>query len=132
MVREHQGSRTETRRDGGQLLIDIWKARSLGIVSLLAGRDQALAEWRAFLLEAELPRKCSLYVVDNSGRADFRRRAFDAAEEVAVARGLERLELRVVGTPYVPVLGEPYLSRERHLHVARLYAAVLPQVREDL
>jgi glycosyltransferase involved in cell wall biosynthesis len=132
LMRQHENSRMGSRAKERQLFQDIWKARSLAIVTLLAGRQTTLPIWEEFLLGAELPPKTSLYVVDNSGSPEFHHRALAACDRIAGERGLRHMDLTASGTPYEPRPGEPYLTRERHLHVARLYGSVLPRVREDL
>ncbi|MBV9282264.1 MAG: glycosyltransferase, partial [Chloroflexi bacterium] len=123
LMRTHPHSRTQGMARAGQLEATIWRARSLAIVSLLAGRDDLLGQWLSFLLEAELPAKAALYVVDNSGRPEFTRRAYDAGLTVAEKRRLSHLDFVTVGSPYRSSREEPYFVRERHLHVAQLYAS---------
>jgi hypothetical protein len=128
MMRRHRGQ----RHRGSALLTNIWRARSLAIVSLLAGRDDTLAGWASFLLEAELPPRTALYVVDNSGRPEFTRKAFDTCQEIAASRHLSHLDFASLGRAYRPAAGESWFAAARHLHVARLYASVVPRAREDL
>jgi hypothetical protein len=131
-MRDHANGRlNQLRREGG-VFTDIWSARSLGIVSLLAGRASTLERWTQFLLTAELPPKAALYVVDNSGNANFTHRAWDSCMRIAVQRGLSHFDYSIVGEPYKPDTSEVYLTKRRHLHVAGLYAGVLPRVIEDL
>jgi hypothetical protein len=115
-----------------RVLTELWRARSLGVVSLLAGRDETFERWVNFLLNAELPSKTALYVVDNSGRPEFTRKALDACQRIASIRGLPHMSFIPIGQVYQPALAEPYLEKCRHLHVARLYAAMFPRVTEDL
>jgi hypothetical protein len=128
LMRAHPGRR---QREGG-LLTDVWRARSLAVVSLLAGRDDTFARWRDFLFEAELPPRTALYVVDNSGRPEFTRTAFETCQAIVQSRRLAHLDFALLGRSYSPAPLEQYFVRERHLHVARLYASVLPRVQEDL
>jgi hypothetical protein len=132
LARNHSDSRMSERRREAGILNDLWKARSLGIVSLLAGRDDTFARWAEFLLHAELPPKTALYVVDNSGRAEFMGKAFDACQRIADERRMLHLDFSCLGQAYRPADSEPYLERRRHQHVASLYAAVFPRVGEDL
>ncbi|TCO61149.1 hypothetical protein [Actinocrispum wychmicini] len=111
---------------------DLWHARSLGIVSLLAGRHSTSARWEHFLLNAELPAKTALYVVDNSGSREFTAHVYAACERIAVARGLNHVDVGVTGQPYQMTPGQSYLDRGRNVHVAGLYSSVFPRVREDL
>jgi len=86
VMRQHDGRRTQARiRDSGRLT-DLWQARTLAIVSLLAGRASTYERWENFLDTAELPRHTSLYVVDNSGDAAFTRRVHQTAHELGVTR----------------------------------------------
>jgi hypothetical protein len=132
MMRVHPGSRSAAQNQDNGRLNNVWRARSLAIVSLLAGRDSTFPIWEEFLLEADLPPKTALYVVDNSGSPDFTARAFAACNRVAAERGFSHIDFRSTGSHYEPTLGEPYMSRGRHLHIARLYGEVIPRVREDL
>lgn len=133
LMREHDnGRRSAARRRTGPLLTHLWRARSLGIVSLLAGRTSTFDRWRRFILTAELPPRTSLYVVDNSGDRSFSRRAYDAAMSIAAERKLDHLDFAVSGKPHPPHTHEDYLTKRRHLHVAQLYATALPRVTEDL
>jgi hypothetical protein len=132
VMRQHPASRSEVSgRDGGRRT-DQWQARSLAIVSLLAGRASTYERWEAFLHTAELPRHTALYVVDNSGDAEFTRRVQRTCQELAVDRHLDHVSLSVRPDRYRGREDEPYFVRERHLHIARLYAGLLPKVAEDL
>jgi hypothetical protein len=133
VIREHSRDRLTTRRlREGSTLTHIWRARSLAIVSLMAGRAALLDRWTRFLLEAELPPRTALYVLDNGGDARFSARLREAALTVAAQRGLTHVDIAAAGAPYVGQTGERYLTKARHLHIASLYAATLPRVREDL
>jgi Glycosyl transferase family 2 len=130
--REHAASRTVAReRDGGRQA-DLWQVRSVAIVSLLAGRTSTYQRWERFLHEAELPRHTALYVVDNGENAEFTRRVHRTCQELAETRRLDHVSLAVRPSRYAERPGEGYFARPRHLHVARLYASVLPTVSEDL
>ncbi|MFB7665285.1 hypothetical protein ACFC1R_15205 [Kitasatospora sp. NPDC056138] len=111
---------------------DAWQKRSLAVVSLHAGRESTFSKWEEVLLKAELPARTSLYVVDNSRDPEFTERLRAASVGIQAARGLEHLDFTVDGTVYQPSPDEWYLKRERNLHVARLYASVLPRIKEDL
>ncbi len=132
VMRQHAASRSEARaRDGGRGT-DLWQARSLAIVSLLAGRTSTYERWESFLRTAELPRHTALYVVDNSGNAEFTRRVHQTCQGLAADRRLDHVSLSVRPDRYIGPHDEPYFVRERHLHIARLYAGLLPKVSEDL
>ena len=131
VMRQHATSRMETRaRDGGRLS-DLWHARSLAIVSLLAGRTSTYERWETFLGTAELPRHTALYVVDNGGNADFTRRVHQSCQALAAARQLDHVSISVRPDRYVGPDDEPFAT-ERHRHVASLYSGLLPRVGEDL
>jgi glycosyltransferase involved in cell wall biosynthesis len=129
VMREHERGR---RRRDRSALNSLWRARSLGIVSLLAGRTSTLDRWTRFLLTAELPARTGLYIVDNSGDSNFTRRVYETCMLIASQRKLSHLDVAVSGRPYKLNSYEPYLTKGRHLHVAQLYAAVLPRMTEDL
>ncbi len=121
----------ETRaRDGGRRS-DLWQARSLAIVSLLAGRTSTYERWEKFLYTADLPRHTALYVVDNSGDAEFTRRVHQTCQALAAGRQLDHVTISIRPDRYVGRDDEPFVD-ERHLHIARLYADLLPTVGEDL
>jgi glycosyl transferase family 2 len=120
------------RHRASSLRTNIWRARSLAIVSLLAGRDDTFDRWAGFVLEAELPPRTALYVVDNGGRPEFTRMAFDTCQRITAARHLTHLDYGSVGSRYDGAPGESWFAEGRHRHVARLYASVLPRVGEDL
>jgi hypothetical protein len=132
LMRVHSESRAQKQHSNGGVLADLWRARSLAVVSLLAGRDETFGRWVNFLLHAELPSKTALYVVDNSGRPDFTRMAFDACQRIASMRGLSHVTFASSGQAYQAAPSELYLEKRRHLHIARLYASVFPRVIEDL
>jgi hypothetical protein len=91
VMRQHATSRMETRaRDGGRLS-DLWQARSLAIVSLLAGRTSTYERWEKFLYTADLPRHTALYVVDNGGDAEFTRRVHQTCQALAAGRQLDHV-----------------------------------------
>ncbi|SHG27410.1 hypothetical protein [Streptoalloteichus hindustanus] len=120
--------------DGSEAVLahDRWQARSLAVVSLHAGREATFPRWERFLSNADLPRKTSLYVVDNSGRRDFTTRIHDACSRIAETRGLTHVDVSVNTTTYQPRPDDDHMARGRNLQVARLYTSLLPRVREDL
>ena len=134
VMRDLGFSRTRRSQASGDDLDDIWRSRSLGIVTLIAPRAATFERWHRFLHAADLPPKTSLYVVDNTGSEAFGARIVDACRDLQAARGLRSVEFIAAGVPYT----SPSLRRsagddpERHRHVARLYQSVLPRVREDL
>jgi hypothetical protein len=131
MMRVHFDGRIQEQSREGKSAHASWEARTLAIVTLLAGRSRSFDCWKTFLLNGELPPKTALYVVDNSGDSEFCRRAFDECQRIATERSLTHLDFVSVGRPYRGDPAEGYLTRERHQHVARLYASVLPRVTED-
>jgi glycosyltransferase involved in cell wall biosynthesis len=137
IMRVHSGSRSQTCHRQDRTLYHLWQARSLAIVSLLAGRENVFDRWLQFLLHAELPPKASLYVIDNSGRSEFNRMAFDACYRIAKERGLVHLDFSTFGQAYPAEWpGAEFnldeLVRRRHLHVAQLYNLLFPRISEDL
>lgn len=131
LMREHGDSRRpRVRKRDGALLTDIWRARSLGIVSLMAERESTLDRWKRFLLTAELRPNTGLYVVDYSASPRFARRLYDACELIAVRRSLTQLDVAATGRPFRIEPTDPHLTKSRHLHVARLYAEALMRMTE--
>jgi hypothetical protein len=100
----------------------------------IAGRrDDTLNRWIQFLQSAEFPAKTSLYVVDkNSGRPEFTQKAWAACMQLSINRSFSHLDFAPTGSPYQPKDREPYFVKGRHLHVAKLYAGILPRIAEDL
>jgi hypothetical protein len=131
-MRVHPTSRTQECIRSGQRQRDLWQVRSLGIVSLLAGRTSTYDRWERFLHEAELPRHTGLYLVDNSADQGFGRRVQQTARELAAARHLDHVSVLVRPRRYNSAHEDGYFYRPRHLHIAQLYAQVLPTVTEDL
>lgn len=132
VMRQHSTSRSAASARDGSDRADLWQARSLAIVSLLAGRTSTYERWENFLNTAELPRHTALYVVDNSGNAEFAHRVHQTGQELATKRQLDHVSISVRPDRYAGQDDEPYFVRERHLHIARLYAGLLPRVSEDL
>jgi len=130
--REHPASRTAASKRNGGPAADLWQARSLAIVSLLAGRNSTYDRWERFLRTAQLPRHAALYVVDNGGDPAFSSRVRRTCGELSASGRLEQVSVSVRPQRYTGQANEGYFTRQRHLHIARLYADVLPTVREDL
>jgi hypothetical protein len=131
VMRQHADTRIKTRARNGGHLFDLWQARSLAIVSLLAGRISTYGRWEHFLRMAELPRHTALYVVDNSGNVEFTHQVHQTCQELATLRELDHVSISVQPSPYVGRDDESFVT-ERHLHIARLYSSLLPKVNEDL
>ena len=131
IMRAHSGSMTASTRSGS-MLTTLWKARSLAVVTILSGHDERLARWTNFLLNAELPAKTALYVVDNGGSPDFTEMVYKAGQHIAEARALTHLD--VVGQH--PFRGRTVstasFTKGHQFHSAPFYATLLPRVAEDL
>lgn len=131
VMRQHDGRRAQARTLDGGRLADLWQARTLAVVSLLAGRASTYERWEKFLATADLPRHTSLYVVDNSGDAAFTRRVHQTAAELGGARQFDQVSISVQPDRFAGNEHEPFAA-DRHRHVAALYAGLLPRVVEDL
>jgi hypothetical protein len=129
-VRSSSSAQEDSRND--QRWRNLWRLRSIGIVSLLAGRISTYERWEGFLHTAELPRHTGLYLVDNSGDPDFGSRVQHSARELATARHLDHVCVLVRPRRYDTSREDGYFYRDRHLHIAQLYAEVLPTVTEDM
>jgi hypothetical protein len=132
VMRRHEYARSNQRVLSGERRSDLWPIRTLGILSLLAGRTSTYDRWEKFIHTAELPRHSSLYVVDNSGNHDFTRRVQQTCEDLVHEGRFDRITCSVRPHRYAERQGEPYFVRERHLHIARLYAELFPTIPEDL
>jgi len=130
--RTHEQSRLHQHWRDGDVLGELWRLRSLAIVSLLAGREQTFGRWVDFLTNAELPPRTALYVVDNSGSPEFSRMAHAACRRIAQQRKMTHLDFSIAGSAYQAAPIEHYFVERRHLHIASRYAALLPRVAEDL
>jgi hypothetical protein len=64
-----------------------------------------------------LPRHTALYVVDNSGDAEFTSRVHQTSQELAADRHLDHVSLSVRPDRYLGQVDEPYFVRERHPHI---------------
>ena len=131
LVRQHGGSRSSSRPPH-DLADDVWRARSLGVLSLLSGRRSTFPLWREFLRTAELPPEAALYVVDDSDDPAFTALVRDACAELGEPGRFARVSLTVRHQRYGGSEDEPYFVRERHLRVAGLYAHHMGAAREDL
>jgi hypothetical protein len=132
VIRQHASGSSEMRAYGGNRLPGSWQTCSLAIVSLLAGRDNTYPRWERFLYTAELPPHTALYVVDNSGDPEFSLRVSRTCQELAARRQLDHISISVRPDRYAERGDAPRFERERHFHIARMYADLLPRVGEDL
>ncbi len=131
-LRQYESSRSNQRMRDGRRRGDLFHTRSLGILTLLSGRLTTYDRWVAFLRTAELPRRTSLHVVDNSGDPEFTRRVQQTAADLAAERRFDTISVTVRPDRYTGREDEPYFVRERHLHIARLYADAMAAIHEDL
>jgi glycosyltransferase involved in cell wall biosynthesis/SAM-dependent methyltransferase len=129
VMRDHGDGRNLRSMTTGEDLDDIWRARSLGIVTPLAPRPSSFERWWKYLREAELPPKTSLYIVDNTGDPGFSAWINEACHDLRASRGIGHVEITAGGAPFISDGRRD--AKDRHHHVAKLYAMVLPRVRED-
>jgi hypothetical protein len=116
----HRGEHRSLTPDTG--LECLWQAHTFGIVSLLAGRENCLADWKHWLINAELPPETTVYVLDNSGKEAFGQdvRAFLASQT----------RFKFFYMSYgKPIQLETWFSR--HEWVPMLYNKILPYVNDD-
>jgi glycosyltransferase involved in cell wall biosynthesis len=131
LMREHGAGRNLVSMRDGRDRDDIWRARSLAVVTLVAPRPDTFERWRAFLLAADLPPKTSLYVVDNTGDRAFGERIREVCGELQRERGLRSVDVTAMGDAHAGQRSVGDGDEARHRHVARLYGAVLRRVTED-
>ena len=124
-------SRSISRYRNGNHLYDIWKARSLAIITLLAGRELIFHKWVDFLNKAELPPKTALYVLDNSGNEEFTQQAFDTCRHILKSRRMTHLYFSSTGRPHLAEGKDRNQIKMRHEHVARLYTSIFPKIHEE-
>lgn len=105
-----------------------WTQRSYAIVTLLAGRDDCLSDWLAWLNYAELPERTALYVLDNSRDERFREEVIRALGNPYLRNRLTHIDYQVCNLQ-CPDLDKPF---SRAIHVPRLYNRILPRVSEDM
>lgn len=103
--------------------------RKAGLLTLLAGREECLLNWIAFLEKVDLPWPTTLYVADNSGSDEFATKLL--AGIAKAAKKFSKVLYIPLGKPYQIPPGENYLAFRRHKHIADLYNKVLPLVSED-
>jgi hypothetical protein len=132
LMRNHPTSRLQRGLRHEGLRHELWRVRSLAVVTLLSGRAGGLQRWASYLAEAALPPRTALYLVDNSGQPAFFQRVAATVAELALAHSFSHVDVARVGQPYAAHPDEPYLAEGRHRHVAALYAGVLARVGEDL
>lgn len=114
-----EGHRSFTTDSG---LECFWEAHTYGIVTLLAGRENCLADWKHWLMNAELPPETTVYVLDNSGKEAFGQ---DVRNFLA---GQTRFKFMYMAHGK-PVKLETWFSR--HQWVPLLYNKILPYVNDD-
>ena len=108
---------------------DLWKTRSVGIVSLFSGRIDILSSWFDYLEEVDLPPKNHIYVLDNSGDETF-------GSEIKY-RFAKIKNPNFHGYTYIKYgkkadISGPYHKPSRHLHIALLYSKIFCYVKEEL
>lgn len=134
IIREHDA--LLRRSTIGHLLNDgrsedaMWQSRSLGIVTLFAGREALLEKWTNFISRAELPPKTALYVLDNGNSKSFSRK---------LDRHLKDVTSRFTHVTVCKIEAKrekddmnAWFEWNRHQHIATLYNHILPRVYEDL
>ena len=130
--RMHPDARQAGRSADGRVAEDLWRARSLAVVTLLAGRHEVFDRWVDFLRHADLPERAGLYLLDNSDDEVFSARVQHAAHELGRLGRFAHIDLARQGRAHPPAGCDTYFSEDRHRHVARLYGSVLPRVQEDM
>jgi hypothetical protein len=130
LVRDHAGSRSRMQSPDS-IADDLWRARSLCVLTLLSGRRSTFPLWLEFLRTVELPPDAKLYVVDDSNDGEFTATVREVCAELGAPGRFARVSLAVRHDRYAGSADEPYFVRDRHLHIARLYAEHLTAVRED-
>lgn len=134
LMREH-GARLR-RSTAGLVLNDgrrekaMWDIRSLGIVTVFAGRHHLAEDWMNVLQHVTLPPHASLYILDNSDSPTFHNLLHHFGKELS--NRFARISITKFGEPYPINPDEPYLTWERMHHVATLYNHILPHVTDDL
>lgn len=133
MMRQHKiGQRRSTVcRNDDKLERSLWTIRTLGIVTLFAGRGQTFDDWWDFILGAHLPPKTSLYIVDNSDDPAFLARLSKALADLASTGRFRSITRIVEANPFRFKKDDEYKVPERHKRVADLYNLILPKVDDD-
>ncbi len=117
----HGGEHRSLTPDSG--LECLWQAHTFGIVTLLAGRENCLPDWKHWLLNAELPPDTTVYVLDNSGKESF------GQDVRAFLAGQTRFKFMYIKYSKPAQLGNDWLTR--HRFVPSLYNKILPYVNDD-
>ena len=100
--------------------------RTYAIVTLLAGRSNCFNPWKNWLLNSELPKRTSLYILNNSTNIRFKDKLNKAISEFYQSNRFENIHV-------CNDFSEPYTSEDywQAIHVAKLYNRILPKVTED-
>ena len=126
-VSDHAGDRhTQPKATDPRDWPHLWQYRTYAIVTLLAGRRDMLAGWVNWLGSADLPPRCELAILDNSGDADFG----DMARRELAAVSPRFRAVRYKTSNRRPT--HEHLEYAKHAHVARLYNEILPGVDTDM
>ena len=115
----HPGGRSQDNTRGFECM---WNAHTYGLITLLAGRTERLADWMNYLKKATLPPELTVYVLDNSGDTAFGRKV----KEFLCGQTRFKYMYRSYGKPC-----ELKNWTDRHIFVPSLYNQILPYVNDD-
>lgn len=102
-------------------------ARSYGIVTLLAGREKNLRPWAKWLMNAWVPERCSLYIVNNSNSREFSSRLETVIYELVYIDKFKSVNISKSNIKFKNID-----EFSRHRHVPMIYNSILPSVHEDI
>lgn len=105
--------------------VTAWHARRFAIVTLQAGRADLLGMWSEWLLTAELPPLCDLYVLDDSRSEAYREALRRELTRLRDSGRFGTVQCRQAGAR-VPTPGVRYPIHAAHARVASLYNLALP------
>lgn len=118
-------SKSATNLDRAEAM---WNAKSITILSVLAGRDHSFYEWLDFLKRVNVPNNCDIFILDNSGNGDF----YDKlVSSLFYKNKFKQKTILRHKRPYDLSIDSEYLSFGRHQHIADLYNEAFSKIHTD-
>lgn len=128
--RKIQGRFSETFYSD-EYIKSLWKGRTFGILSLLAGRFEYLDMWAEIINNLEIPPKTSLYILDNSNNVEFSGRISRILNNENIRNRYRQIHYKRNNTSFDHKLQTHYYAPYMHNHVANLYNDIIPLINDD-
>ena len=126
-IRKHDGVHRNTFKDDSVTMGHKMLSRSYGVVTLFAGRENCLANWEYWLMNAELPEKFAVYAYDNSRNPRFTLKLLDIIHRLQKSKRFIHVDYTRDYSSF-----EPIDEWTKHRHVNNLYNTLIPRVKEDM